>query len=101
MKTLPDSKRKNVVKKVKKTFNARCIRLHFSMLNAFDNILRNTTSSEFSMYGHSKINVLSNHFFANQKENKGTFIEWESFKFDLVSMRKKWINLKKTCQEIT
>ena len=28
-------------------------------------------------------------FFAKQKENKGTFIEeWESFKFDLLSMRK-------------
>ena len=47
------------------------------------------------MYGHSKINVLSNHFSANQKENKDTFIEdWESFKFDLMSVRKKWVNLK-------
>ena len=68
MKTLPDSKRKNLVKKVKKTFNTRCIRLHFSMLN-FENILTNTTSSEFSVYGHSKINVLSNHFFC-QSERK-------------------------------
>ena len=61
----------------------------FSVFN-FDNILTNTTSSEFSVYSHSKTNVLSNRFFANQKENRGTFIEeWERFKFDLLSVRKK------------
>ena len=56
----------------------------------------NTTSSEFSVYSLSEINVLSNHiFFANQEENKDTFIErWESFKFDLLLMRKKLISLK-------
>ena len=33
-------------------------------------------------------------FFADQEENKNTFIEeWGSFKFDLLSMRKKWISL--------
>ena len=74
----------------------------FSIFN-FDNTLMNTTSSEFSVYSHSKINVLSNHFFANQKENRGIFIEeWENFKFDLLSERKIWVNLKKkNCQEIT
>ena len=74
----------------------------FSIFN-FDSILTNTTSSEFSVYSHSKINVLSNHFFANQKENRGIFIEeWENFKFDLLSERKIWVNLKKkNCQEIT
>ena len=42
------------------------------------------------MYRHNKINVLSIYFFANQNENKDTFIEdWESFKFDLMSVRKK------------
>ena len=42
------------------------------------------------MYRHNKINVLSIHFFANQNENKDTFIgDWESFKFDLMSVRKK------------
>ena len=41
------------------------------------------------MYRHNK-NVLSNHFLANQNENKDTFIEdWESFKFALMSVRKK------------
>ena len=40
-----------------------------------DNIPTNTTSSEFSLYGHSEINVLSNYFFANKEENKDTFIE--------------------------
>ena len=60
-----------------------------------DNIPANTTSSEFSVYGHSEINVLFNHFFANEEENKDTFIEeWESFKFDLLLMRKKWASLK-------
>ena len=55
-----------------------------------DNIPTNTTSSKFSVYRHNKINVLSINFFANQNENKDTFIEdWESFKFDLMSMRKK------------
>ena len=67
----------------------------FSIFN-FDSILTNTTSREFSVYSHSKINILSNHFFANQNENRGIFIEeWESFKFDLLSVRKKWVNLKK------
>ena len=66
----------------------------FSIFN-LDNILPNTTSSEFSVYGHIEINVLSNQFFANEGENKDTFIEeWESFKFDLLSMRKKWVSLK-------
>ena len=66
----------------------------FSIFN-LDNIPTNTTSSEFSVYGHSEINVLSNHFFANHKENKDTFIEeWESFKFDLLSLTKKWVSLK-------
>ena len=61
----------------------------FSISN-LDNIPTNIASSEFSLYGHSKINVLSNHLFANQKENKDTFIkEWENFKFDLMSVRKK------------
>ena len=74
----------------------------FSIFN-FDNTLMNTTSSEFSVYSHSKINVLSNHFFANQKENRGIFIEeWENFKFDLLSERKKIGQFEKeNCQEIT
>ena len=40
-----------------------------------DNIPTNTTSSEFSLYGHSEINVLSTYFFANKEKNKDTFIE--------------------------
>ena len=70
-----------------------------SILDAFSifnlgNIPTNKTSSDFSVYGHSKINGLSNHFFANKEENKDTFIEeWESFKSDLLSM-KKWVSLK-------
>ena len=55
-----------------------------------DSIPKNTTSSEFNVYRHSKINVLSNHFFASQKKNHDIFIEdWENFKFDLMSVRKK------------
>ena len=49
----------------------------FSIFN-LDNIPTNTTSSEFRVYGHSKTNVRSNHLFANEEENKDTFIEeWE------------------------
>ena len=68
---------------------------NLSILDAFpifnlDNTPTNTTSSEFSVYDHSEINVLSEHLFANQKENKDTFIEeWESFKFDLLLVRRK------------
>ena len=59
----------------------------FSIFN-LDNIPTNVTSSEFSACGHSEINVLSNHFFANE-ENKDIFIEeWESLKFDLFSLKK-------------
>ena len=66
----------------------------FSVFN-LDNIPVNRTSSEFSVYGHSEINILSNHFFASEEENKDTFIEeWDSFKSDLLTMRKKWIRLK-------
>ena len=46
----------------------------FSMFN-LDNIPTNTTSSEFSLNGHSEMNVLSNYFFANKEENKDNFIE--------------------------
>ena len=61
----------------------------FSIFN-LDNMPTNTTSREFSVYGQSEINILTNHFYANQNENKGTFIEeWKSFKFDLFSVRKK------------
>ena len=49
----------------------------FSIFN-LDNIPTNTTSSEFNVYVHSELNVLSNHFFANEK-NKDTFTEeWEA-----------------------
>ena len=41
----------------------------FSIFN-LDHIPMNITSSEFSVYGHSEINVLPNHFFANDEENK-------------------------------
>ena len=59
-----------------------------------DNIPKNETLSEFSVYGHSEINVLSNHIFANAEENKDTSIEeWESCKFDLFLV-KKWVSLK-------
>ena len=67
-----------------------------------DNIPTNTTSSDFGVYGHGEINILPNHFFPNQDKNMDTFIgEWKSFKFDLLSTRKRCVNLKKTCQEIT
>ena len=45
----------------------------FSIFN-LDNIPTNITSSEFSVYGHSEINVLPNHFFANDEENKDSLI---------------------------
>ena len=50
----------------------------------------NTTSSA---YGHSEIKGSVNHFFANQKEN---IFYWKmrKFKFDSLSMRKRWDNLK-------
>ena len=71
-----------------------CIYL-WSIQGIWNNIPTNTTSSEFSVYDHNEINVLSDHFFANQKENKDTFIEeWESFKFDLLLVRKKQVSLK-------
>ena len=54
-----------------------------------NNIPTNATSSKFSVYGHKEINVLSNHFFPNEEENKDTFIDkWESFKFDLFLLKK-------------
>ena len=69
--------------------NALSILDAFSIFN-LDNIPKNTTSSEFSVYDLSEIDILSNHFLANEEENKDTFIEeWESFKFDLLSMRKR------------
>ena len=72
-----------------KDFHNLSISGAFSIFN-LDNIPTNTISIEFSVYGHSEINVLSNHFFSKKKENNGTFIEeWESFKFDLLPVRKK------------
>ena len=62
----------------------------FSIVN-LDNIPTNTTSRELCVWQQwNKCSAKS--FFAKQKENKGTFIEewdWESFKFDLLSMRQK------------
>ena len=46
---------------------------NLSILDAFsifnlDNIPVITTSGEFSVYGHSEINVLSNHFLPSRKK---------------------------------
>ena len=50
----------------------------------------NKTSSECSVFGHSETEVLSDHYFVDQNERKAVFFEeWESFKFDLFSLRKK------------
>ena len=79
---------KAMLQNVDEKFNNLSISDAFSIFN-LDNIPANTTSSEFSVHGHSEINVMPNHFFAKQKKNKDTFIEeWESFKFDLLSVRK-------------
>ena len=54
------------------------------------NIPTNKTSSGFSVFGHSEMKVLSNHYFVDQNESQGVlFEEWESFKFDLFSIKKK------------
>ena len=47
------------------------------------------------MHGNHEVDVLSKHFFADDDEKKKEFLEeWEGFKFDLLSMRRKWISLK-------
>ena len=91
-----------VDEQVEETIQTSMKDFHFllSVLVAFsvsnlDNIPTNRTSREFSVYGHSEKNVLSNHFFFNEEENKDTFIEeWNTFKSDLLTMRKKWVRLK-------
>ena len=61
-----------------------------------DNIPTDGTPSKFSVYGHSEVKVLSNHYFVYQNKNKNSFFEeYESFKFDLLSMRNKWVSFKK------
>ena len=66
----------------------------FSILN-LESIPTDQSSHEFTVHGNHEVNVLSSHFFEDNEEKKKEFLEeWQSFKFDILSLRKKWISLK-------
>ena len=62
-----------------------------SMFN-LNSIPTEKSSIDFSVCSHSEI-VLSNHYFVDENKIKEFFSKKESFKFDLYSMRKKWVSL--------
>ena len=60
-----------------------------------DSIPTDASSNEFSVYGNNEIEILSELFFLGDDEKKDNIIEeWDNFKFDLLSLRRKWIVLK-------
>ena len=66
----------------------------FSIPN-LESIPTDQSSHEFTVHGNHEVNVLSSHFFEDNEEKKKEFLEeWQSFKFDMLSLGKKWISLK-------
>ena len=66
----------------------------FSIFN-LESIPTDQSSHEFTVHGNHEVNVLCSHFFEDNEEKKKEFLEeWQSFKFDMLSLRKKWISLK-------
>ena len=64
----------------------------FSIFN-LESIPTDQSSREFTVHGNHEVNVLSSHFFEDNEEKKKEFIEeWQSFKFNMLSLRKKWIS---------
>ena len=47
------------------------------------------------MYCNSEVEILCKYYFGTDDKKKAAFVnEWNSFKFELISMRKKWFQLK-------
>ena len=66
----------------------------FGIFN-LDSIPTHASSNEFSIYGNNEVKTLSEHFFLGDGEKQNDVIEeWNNFKFDLLSLRRKWIVLK-------
>ena len=53
------------------------------------------------MYSNSEVEILSGYYFGTGDEKRNAFMsEWDSFKFELISMRKKWFQLKENLSRI-
>ena len=47
------------------------------------------------MYCNSEVEILCGYYSGNDDEKRNEFMnEWDSFRFELISMRKKWLQLK-------
>ena len=43
------------------------------------------------MYCNSEVEILCGYYFGNDDKKRNKFMnDWDSFKFELISMRKKW-----------
>ena len=53
------------------------------------------SSSEFAVYCNSEVEILCGYYFGTGDEKRKDLInEWDSFKFELISTRKIWFQLK-------
>ena len=60
-----------------------------------ENIPADETPTKFNVHSKHEVDVLSKHFFEDGDEKQKEFHdEWECFKFHLLLMRRKWLNLK-------
>ena len=52
------------------------------------------------MYCNSEVEILCGYYFGNDDEKRNEFMnEWDSFRFELISTRKKWLQLKENLSQ--
>ena len=58
------------------------------------------SSNEFTVYCNSEVEILCGYYFGNDDEKRNEFMnEWDSFRFEVISMRKKWLQLKENLSQ--
>ena len=65
----------------------------FNIFNA--EVIPNSTSDEFAIYGTDEIEVSKKHYYDNKLKTGELLInQWEDFRYELVSLKKKWVSFK-------
>ena len=67
------------------------------MSNVFDleKVPTDCSSNESTVYCNDEVEFLCEYYFGTDNEKKNEFMnEWDSFEFELISVRKKWFQLK-------
>lgn len=66
----------------------------FSIFNV-EQLPPGPASTLFQFYGDKEVSILKKHFFQSSLEDQNELLsQWKSFKFDLIELRKKWLNFK-------